>query len=466
MTAFPFIRGTLVLVLLAGGPAAAAPAAAAATVPVAPGGLQAALRAAQPGDTLVLQPGLHPGPVVIATPLTLTAEPGAVIDGGGQGNSVTVTAPDVTLRGLDVRHSGSSLFDQNAGIFLDKTAERAQVESNSLTGNLIGIYAWGAADVRIRANTVRGRTDLRLSERGNGIQLWNAPGTQVVGNSVRDGRDGIFVTTSRNNLFKDNQFENVRFAIHYMYTNDSEISGNRSLGNHVGYALMYSHRLLVRDNLSRGDRQHGLLLNYANGSRIEGNVIAGRFETVQTAAGGEDEARDGDMPLEADADPTAPRSGTGKCVFIYNANKNLLRGNRFEGCEIGIHFTAGSERNSITGNAFIGNRTQVKYVGTRSLDWSSDGVGNYWSDNAAFDLDGDGIADEAYRPNDVVDRVVWAHPQAKLLLNSPGIQVIRWAQKQFPAIHPGGVVDSRPLMAPPADTKPDRLRTAEQGSTP
>lgn len=136
-------------------------------------------------------------------------------------------------------------------------------------------------------------------------------------------------------------------------------------------------------------------------------------------------------------------------MFIYNANKNRLSGNRFEGCEIGVHFTAGSERNVMTGNAFIDNRTQVKYVGTRFLDWSEKGRGNYWSDNAAFDLNGDGVADEAYRPNDVVDHVMWAYPAAKLLMNSPGMQVIRWAQKQFPALHPGGVIDSAPLMNPP-----------------
>ncbi len=38
----------------------------------------------------------------------------------------------------------------------------------------------------------------------------------------------------------------------------------------------------------------------------------------------------------------------------------------------------------------------------------------------AFDLDGDGIADTAYRPNDLVDRVLWTAPAAKVLINSPG----------------------------------------------
>ena len=120
-----------------------------------------------------------------------------------------------------------------------------------------------------------------------------------------------------------------------------------------------------------------------------------------------------------------------------------------QGCEIGVHFTAGSEGNEITENAFVNNRHQVKYVGTRFLDWSVNGRGNYYSDNPAFDLKGTGIADTAYRPNDLMDQVIWRAPAAKILLNSPAVQVVRWAQARFPAIHPGGVIDSAPLMTPP-----------------
>jgi nitrous oxidase accessory protein len=144
----------------------------------------------------------------------------------------------------------------------------------------------------------------------------------------------------------------------------------------------------------------------------------------------------------------ADAKGPHKCVFIYNANKNSIRENHFEGCDIGIHFTAGSERNEITGNAFVANRTQVKYVGTRQVEWSDGARGNYWSDNPAFDLDGDGIADVPYHPNDLVDQIVWRHPLAKLLLNSPATQILRWAQSAFPALRPGGVTDSHPLMRP------------------
>ena len=238
----------------------------------------------------------------------------------------------------------------------------------------------------------------------------------MIGNDIRYGADGIFVRITKRNVFRGNTMRDLRFAVHYMYTNDSEVSGNVSMDSDVGYAIMMSDRLKISGNRSERDREHGLMFNYANHSVMEDNVV---------------------------------RDGGDKCVFIYNANFNEFRRNRFEGCAIGIHFTAGSERNAISGNAFIGNATQVKYVGTRFVDWSEGGRGNYWSDNPAFDLDGDGIADNAYRPNDIIDQVLWTNPAAKILVTSPAVQVIRWAQAQFPALQPGGVIDSAPLMAPP-----------------
>ena len=384
---------------------------------VAPGTpVQPILDAAASGDVIRLEPGIHAGPLTIDTGLTLAGAEGAMVEGTDEGSVVTVSAPGAVVRGLTVRGSGTDIAEEDSGIFVAQMATGAVVEGNRLEGNLFGIYLMGPPDAVARSNTVIGMSDRPAAELGSGISVWNAPGAVVEGNDIRFGRDGIFVNTSRNNVFRNNRIRDLRFAIHYMYTNDSEIVGNVSNGNDVGLALMFSHRLKVRNNVSDGDRDHGLLLNYANYSQVEANEV---------------------------------RDGGEKCVFIYNANFNTLRSNRFEGCEIGIHFTAGSEDNEISGNAFIGNRSQVKYVGTRFLDWSVEGRGNFWSDNAAFDLDGDGIADQPYRPNDVIDQVLWRTPMAKVLVTSPAVQTIRWAQSQLPALQPGGVVDSTPLMHPP-----------------
>jgi nitrous oxidase accessory protein len=390
---------------------------AAAVLDVAPDGdsLVRAVAMAAPGDVLRLRPGRHRGPVILDRAISILGSPGTVIDGGGKGRVMTIAAPGVFVRGLTIANSGDSLAKEDSGIFVTSEGDGAVIENNRLESNLIGVYLKGPERAIVKGNVILGRRDLRMNERGNGIQIWNAPGSVAEDNDIRFGRDGIFVTTSKNNTFRGNCIRDLRIAIHYMYTNRSEVSGNVSTGNHVGYAIMYSRAVTLRGNVSDGDRDRGLFFNFTNGSRVEENEVR----------------------------------GADKCVFVYNANKNSFRGNTFQECGIGIHFTAGSERNEISGNAFMNNRTQVKYVGTRQIEWSFRGRGNYWSDNASFDLDGDGIADRPYRPNGMFDQVVWRTPVAKLLVNSPAVQVLRWAQTQFPALLPGGVTDSAPLMRPP-----------------
>jgi len=412
-----------------------APMAQAAKVTVAAGGgaLIAAIAGAAPGDVLILAPGRHDGPVLLNRPLTLDGQGGAQIDGHGAGSVIVVTGSDITIRGLEISGSGSSHQTIDSGVQLRKTAARVLVEDNRILGNLYGVDVHGASDSTVRGNVIVGRTDHRMNNRGNGVYVWNAPGLLVEGNDISLGRDGIFANSSKRDIFRNNLFHDLRFAVHYMYTNDSEISGNVSIGNHIGYALMYSDRLVVQGNLSLRDRSHGMMLNYTNRSDISGNLV---------------------------------RGGAEKCTFVYNANHNLIVGNRFEGCTIGIHFTAGSEQNAITGNAFIGNRTQVKYVGSRDVEWSFQGRGNYWSDHPAFDLGGDGIADTRFRPNDMMDHILWSQPAASLLIGSPAVQLVRWSQANFPAILPGGVVDSFPLTEPVAIAVSGTISAMEAAARP
>ena len=397
-------------------------------VPADSGALVAAVSEADPGDVLILEPGRHDGPVLLDRPVTIDGQGGAEIDGHGEGSVITVTGDDVTIRGLTIVGSGSSHLTIDSGIQLARGATRTLIEGNTLLGNLYGVDIHGAVDTTLRGNTIVGRDDHRMNDRGNGVYVWNAPGTLVEANDISLGRDGIFVNSSNRGTFRNNLFRHLRFAVHYMYANSSEVSGNVSIGNHLGFALMFSNRITVHDNISLSDHSYGLMLNYANNVDMRGNLV---------------------------------RSAAEKCLFIYNAHKNAIEDNRFEDCGIGIHFTAGSERNLFSGNAFVANRNQVKYVGTRMVEWSDQGLGNYWSDHPAFDLDGDGIADSAFHPNDMMDHILWSQPAAKLLLGSPAVQIVRWSQAAFPAMLPGGVVDSHPLMRPMSIELPQEYAAME-----
>jgi nitrous oxidase accessory protein len=385
----------------------------AADVKVKPGidTLVRAIEKADPGDRLILEAGTYRGGVSISKPISILGNGRSIVIGNEVGSVIHVDAPDVTISGLKLSGSGSEHQTIDSGVQLTKNATKAVVRNNFLKGNLYGIDIHGAKDALVENNTIIGRQDRLMNRRGNGVYVWNAPGARVENNNVRYGRDGIFVNSSRKNTFANNRFEDLRFAVHYMYADDSEVSGNVSISNHLGFAIMFTSRVRVNRNISIGDRDHGIMLNYANDAILEGNVV---------------------------------KDGGKKCLFMYNANKNIMRDNHFENCQIGIHFTAGSERNEIIGNSFIGNRSQVKFVGSKSHIWT----GNYWSDHAAYDVNGDGVADQAFRPNDTMDHILWTQPSAKMLLGSPAVQLIKWAQREFPAFLPGGIVDDQPRMRP------------------
>ncbi len=384
-------------------------------VPNRSGAIVETLGRAAEGDTLRLSPGTYFETLVLDRAVTIDGAGQATIDGGGQGSVITITGTGITVQGLTIIGSGSAHEDIDSGVMLTKTSRDARVTDNRLIGNLYGVDVHGSRDALVARNVIEGRRDKQMNARGNGIYVWNAPGSEIAENDIRWGRDGIFVNSSKRNIFRDNLFRDLRFAVHYMYANNSTVSGNVSIGNHLGYAVMFSKNVTITDNVSLNDRDHGVMLNFTNGGVVSGNFV---------------------------------RGSKGKCSFLYNSHNNDFTGNWFEGCDIGIHFTAGSARNRIVGNAFVANRTQVKYISTKWDEWSQDGQGNYWSDFAAYDVDGDGIADTAFRPNDSMDHVLWTQPAAKLLLGSPAVQLVRWSQSAFPALLPGGVIDSFPMMNP------------------
>ena len=110
------------------------------------GALVEALKTAQAGDTLRLLQGTYYGPIVIEMPLTLIGE-GATIDGQEIGSTITINAPDVTIRGLTIIGSGSGGGALDAGITLTKLADNAVIEGKYLLRACIVNFRTTLSDV-------------------------------------------------------------------------------------------------------------------------------------------------------------------------------------------------------------------------------------------------------------------------------------------------------------------------------
>jgi len=375
--------------------------------------IAAAIAQASAGDTVLIARGRYRENLVLDKQLTLRGLDRPTISGGLHGDTIRITAADVALENLIITDSGADLTAQNAGIYIQPGADRVSVRRCDIASSLFGIWIESVAGVQIVDNLVTGKRELPSAQRGNGIQLFNSNGAQVIGNHISYVRDGIYVAFSNRAIFRKNRVHDARYGAHYMSSHDNVWEGNDSYRNRGGLALMESRNLLVRNNRAWANSDHGIMLRTLQDSIIENNVMAGNQ----------------------------------RGLFVYNAQFNTLRRNLLVDNDVGVHLWAGSVDNEVAGNDFIGNREQVRYVASRDEVWGA-GQGNYWSNYVGWDRDGDGHGDAPFEANDVVDRLVWRFPAVKLLLNSPALQTLRLVAQQFPLLRAPSIVDPHPQMQP------------------
>lgn len=377
---------------------------------VAPGDLAAALGAAEPGDTLTLLPGIHPGPLEIDVAVRLVGESGAIIEGNGAGTVLTLAADGIELLDLVVRGAGADLATDDAVILLyeveDVSVQRCRVEARGF-----GIYVRGGGGHRILDNVVQGDNTLEPGRRGNGIHLWHTVDNEVAGNLLVDVRDGVYLSFAHDNVIQGNRGHGLRYGIHYMYSERNELRGNEFGGGLGGLALMYSLGNRIVENVVTGNRDFGILLLQLERSLLEGNQA----------------------------------TGNGRGIYLQNSAGNRLIGNRLAGNGVGAYLTAGSERNVFTTNRFDSNVVQVYEDHAGENRWHEDGRGNSWSDYTGFDWDGDGVGEVPYRLQTAASALLVRRPVARWFWKSPILGLLDWWHGWLPRQQPSGF-DPYPLV--------------------
>ena len=365
------------------------------------------------GDTIIVKLGYYPTHLVITKPLHLKCLNRPTLDGGNVADVIRVKSPDVTIEGCIISNSGADLTAQNAGIYLEPGSDRAIIQNNIINYTLFGLWIEKVKDIKVIGNNITGMRDLASAQRGNGVQLYNSSGAQIIDNHISFTRDGIYVDVSNHAVFRGNRLHHLRYGTHYMNSNYNVWENNESYLNRGGLALMEVRNQTVRNNHAWGNSDHGIMLRTITDSVIENNIV----------------------------------SGNGRGFFIYDAEFNVLRNNLIIANRVGVHLWAGSIHNEVEGNDLINNREQIKYVASKDEYWGVK-TGNYWSNYIGWDRNGDGIGDVPYEANDLVDHLTWKYPAAKLLLNSPAVQTLRLVSRQFPLLRATSIVDKHPRMSP------------------
>jgi len=377
--------------------------------------LQARVDAAAPGATLEVGPGTYAGDLTLDRPVSLVGRGRPRLLGSGTGSVVRIRAAGVTIVGFDIDgRGGGDLGRDTSGIHI--AAPRAVVRGCRIVRSLFGIYLREAHGTVVERCVVEGIPGKDPGEKGSGIHVWNTRGFRLEGNVVTQARDGFYVQSSSGGIVRGNTARDLRYGLHYMFSDDNLFEDNTFENGAAGAALMYSRRITLRRNRflrNRGFASVGLLLKACDELVVEDNLIA-------------DNARG---------------------IFLEGSYDNVFRGNVIAASDAGLVLYDSCARNRFEGNSFVANLTPLQLVGRRT-DTAFDG--NYWSDNAEPDLDGDGRSDRPYRLSSVFDHFRGNLTAADLLAQGPAALALAAAEEAFPVLDPVPVEDHAPLARPPA----------------
>jgi nitrous oxidase accessory protein len=376
--------------------------------------LQALIDRARPGDRIVVAAGTYQGDLYIDRAVTLVGEGRPVLRGSGNGSVVRVRAADVTVEGFDIDgRRGGDLGKDTSGIHV--VAPRVTIRDCHVRDALFGIYLRESDDAMVEGSSVIGIPERPPGEIGSGIHVWNSQRFRLTGNRITGTRDGMYIQSSSHGVVRHNRAWDLRYGLHYMFSDDNTFEDNSFETGAAGTALMYSRRLIFRRNRfvrNRGFASVGLLFKACDDVVAEDNLIA-------------DNARG---------------------IFLEGSYRNQFRRNVIAMSDTALVVYDSSGENVFEGNSFVGNLTPLSLSGRRT-DTVFDG--NYWSEHGQPDLDGDGIADRPFRLSNVFDHVRGNLTAADLFAHGVAVAALGAAERSFPVLDPIPVVDPRPLARPP-----------------
>lgn len=387
--------------------------------------LQTRIDAAPRGSTVLVEGGVHQGPIRIRGPLRVIARPGAIIDGAGRGSVVTIEGDEVLFRGFIVRNSGREVTEEAAGITV--TGNRHRIEANQVQDVYFGIHIGGGSHSVVQDNIISPGQS-HGARPGHGISAWNLHDCQFLRNRISQARDGIYLSFTTGVVVAANVVTKCRYGLHSMYSQNARFENNEVTGNLLGAALMMSDRLVLRGNRIQQHREgaaaYGVLL------KDIGDLVAEDNEILANRVG-----------IYAEGVPSDPSR---RAVFA----RNLIAGN-----EVGLALQSNAAL-TVTGNRIAENLTDVRPLGRQlspAMRWSRDGRGNSWGQYRGFDADHDGIGDLPYRLDDAMDALVRRSPLVQAFLYTPAHLALEAAARMFPLYRQAPVlVDDRPLMVIPS----------------
>jgi nitrous oxidase accessory protein len=343
-----------------------------------------AIEIANDGDTIFIDRGIYKeGNIVISKDLKIIGINNPVVDGEGRFEIFTVSAKNFLIKGITFKNSGYSSMNDFASIKVID-ASGFSIENNTIINASFAIHVSNCTNFSIINNAIKG-SPREEQNTGNGIHLWKCSHAIIDGNKVAGHRDGIYFEFVTQSQIKNNySTENIRYGLHFMFSNDDTYTQNAFIRNGAGVAVMFSHHVnMIRNTFenNQGASSYGILLK-----EISDGLIAHNIFTDNTVG-----------------------------IFMEGTNRLIVKNNRFEKNGWGFRIQASCSDITVIKNNFKGNTFDIATNGSLVLNKFQN---NYWDKYEGYDLNKDGIGDVPFHPVSMFAMVTEEMPYSIMLYRS------------------------------------------------
>jgi nitrous oxidase accessory protein len=376
--------------------------------------IQKALTMVSNGDTILVEYGIYrERNILINASIVLKGINRPVLDGENKYEIISIKSNHVTIDGFKLVHAGRSDIHDFAGIKI-YGGYHVTVINNILDDTNFGIYTQYGNGCLIKNNILISYGTEELQS-GNGVHCFKSDSMLIIGNTVTGHRDGIYFEFVTNSLIWRNlSVKNIRYGLHFMFSQNDTYIGNTFNHNGSGVAVMYSHGVKMFNNFFEdnwGDAAYGILLKDISDSYITGNHF------LKNTVG----------------------------IHMEGCSRIELQRNAFLNNGWAIKIQASCDDNNITQNNFIGNTFDIGTNGSLVLNRFNS---NYWDKYEGYDLNRNKIGDVPYHPLSIYSMIIDNNPSALMLFRSFIVSLIDKSEKFIPTVTPENLRDDYPLMLP------------------
>jgi nitrous oxidase accessory protein len=374
--------------------------------------VSAAVIAAKPNDRILVEPGYYAERNInITKPVKLIGIGKPVIDAKNKGGIFDVRTNHVVIKGFELRNVEVSYMRDYAAVKVYE-GKHITVEDNLIKNAFFGVYLQRTDSCTVNSNVIQGKAKTETSS-GNAIHLWYCENITITNNKTSGHRDGIYLEFAKNSQIRNNlSFKNIRYGLHFMFSDGNVYTHNTFRNNGAGVAVMYTRNIVMEHNVFEhnwGPAAYGLLLKDISRSTISNNKF------VKNTAG----------------------------IYMEGSSYLHIDQNVFQENGWAVRLLSSCSEDTFRLNNFMSNTFDVATNASSTSNFFSH---NYWDKYQGYDLNKDKIGDVPYRPVSLYSLVVEKVPSSIMFLRSFIVDLMDRMEKVIPSFTPEMLKDDNPVL--------------------